>query len=100
MALSQVVTEEQLVERSEAFENAVTGRDRTSLQASPVVGCWRAAGLRVDTHSCSLGVVLMLLCSLASCYVDLMHGWVSVTLLAKVLHSVWTTAPRHTPAAA
>jgi hypothetical protein len=34
VALSQVVTEEQLVERSEAFENAVTGRDRTALQAS------------------------------------------------------------------
>jgi hypothetical protein len=39
VALSQVVTEEQLVERSEAFENAVTGRDRTSLQASV---CWRS----------------------------------------------------------
>ncbi len=34
VALSQVVTEEQLVERSEAFENAVTGRDRSALQAS------------------------------------------------------------------
>lgn len=43
VALSQVVTEEQLVERSEAFENAVTGRDRASLQAS-----WFDAGVQPE----------------------------------------------------
>lgn len=32
VSLSQVVTEEQLVEQSEAFENAVAGRDRAALQ--------------------------------------------------------------------
>lgn len=32
VALSQVVTEQQLVEHSEAFENAIVGRDRAALQ--------------------------------------------------------------------
>lgn len=32
VALSQVVTEQQLVEHSEAFENAIAGRDRAALQ--------------------------------------------------------------------
>jgi hypothetical protein len=32
VSLSQVVTEEQLVEQSEAFENAVAGHDRAALQ--------------------------------------------------------------------
>lgn len=41
VALSQVVTEQQLVEHSEAFENAIVGRDRMALQvreAVPLVG--------------------------------------------------------------
>jgi hypothetical protein len=32
VALSQVVTEQQLVEHSEAFENAIVGQDRAALQ--------------------------------------------------------------------
>lgn len=34
MTLSQVVTEQQLVEHSEAFEHAIAGRDRAALQVS------------------------------------------------------------------
>lgn len=35
--ITQVVTEHQLVEHSEAFENAIAGRDRTALQVGRVV---------------------------------------------------------------
>jgi hypothetical protein len=37
VALSQVVTEQQLVEHSESFESAIAGRDRAALQVTPTM---------------------------------------------------------------
>jgi len=54
VTLSQVVTEQQLVEHSEAFEHAIAGRDRSALQVSSAAGCAllpEALGERWHGHS-------------------------------------------------
>lgn len=47
VALSQVVTEQQLVEHSEAFENAIAGRDRAALQVSWAIDSCGLGGVTV-----------------------------------------------------
>lgn len=86
VALSQVVTEQQLVEHSESFENAIAGRDRAALQVSPTMPMFMLSAL-------SLGrVVRSTACMLQRCCPGhALHCWCWARMLHPGLRCVCCT---------